>query len=123
MLGLAACSANVTVPVGSACSLDDVCSTGFCIRETDANGKPTQWAGGYCSGNCASHACPQGSCLALGDGNSYCVATCAADGDCRQGYVCATAVSACLPDCRKGWSCGSTLTCNSANGNCGAAGP
>ena len=119
MLALAACSSAVAVPVGGACSSNDVCLTGFCIPDTDASGQPTQWAGGYCSGNCASQSCPGGSsCLAMADNNRYCVATCAADSDCRADYVCAKAVSACLPDCRKGWSCGSTLTCNQTNGNC-----
>ncbi len=118
MLGLAACSANATVPVGGACSLDDACSTGLCILGADANGKDTPWSNGYCSGNCADAACPEGDCLALDDDRSYCLATCAADRDCRAGYVCAQAVSLCLPDCRKGWSCGTTLTCNATNGNC-----
>jgi hypothetical protein len=117
-LGLAACSANVTVPVGGACSLDDACATGFCIRDTDAAGKRTPWSDGYCSGNCANNACPQGTCLAMADGNSYCLASCSSDADCRLGYVCAKAVAACLPDCRNGWSCGTTLVCNTSNGNC-----
>jgi hypothetical protein len=121
LLAVAACSEITAVPVGGPCSYDDTCMTGLCIRGSDANGQPTAWAGGYCSGNCADTACPEGSCLALADGLKYCVATCSADGDCRAGYVCAKAVSACLPDCRKGWSCGSTLVCNSASGNCEVA--
>jgi hypothetical protein len=116
-LVLAACSANVTVPVGGACSADDVCATGYCIRDTNANGNPTHWAGGYCSGNCANHSCPQGTCLPIA-GKSYCVATCKTNHDCRAGYVCDETVSVCLPDCRKGWACGSTLSCNSSNGSC-----
>lgn len=120
-LGFAACASNATVPVGGACSLDDACSTGICFHDTDASGKSTPWTNGYCSGNCADAPCPEGICLALADSNSYCVSTCTADSDCRAGYVCAQAVSACLPDCRKGWSCGSTLTCNPANGKCEVA--
>ncbi|MBN2576841.1 MAG: hypothetical protein JXP73_19920 [Deltaproteobacteria bacterium] len=115
---LAACSSNLAVPVGGGCSSDDVCLTGFCILDTDASGQATHWEGGYCSGNCQKYSCPQGSCLTLADGKSYCVATCATDGDCRQGYICARAVSACLPDCRLGWSCGDTLTCNIDDGSC-----
>jgi hypothetical protein len=121
VLGLGACCTNHTVPVGGACSLDDACATGVCIPGTDASGRPTAWPDGYCSGNCESVACPQGSCLAMADGHSYCVSTCNTEGDCRPGYVCAEAVAACLPDCRKGWSCGSALACNSANGHCEAA--
>jgi hypothetical protein len=106
-----------TVEVGGACSSDNDCAEGFCIRDTDASDEPTHWTDGYCSGDCAS-TCPQGNCLTLADGNKYCVAECAADEDCRRGYVCAKAVAACLPDCREGWSCGSKLVCNSGNGNC-----
>jgi len=120
VLGLAGCSSNATVPVGSPCAMDDTCSTGLCLRAIDGSGQPTSWTNGYCSGNCANTPCPDGSCLAMADGLSYCVSNCAADGDCRTGYVCAKTVSACLPDCRKGWSCGSALTCNATNGNCAA---
>jgi hypothetical protein len=123
VLVFADCSSNTTVPVGGACTLDDACSTGFCIPDTDANGKPTQWTDGYCSGDCANSSCPEGRCLAMADNSGLCVSTCTTDSDCRMGYVCTQAVSACLPDCRKGWSCGTTLTCNSANGNCEAALP
>jgi hypothetical protein len=118
---LATCTSNVAVPVGGGCSSDDVCLTGFCIGDTDASGKATPWAGGYCSGNCERSACPQGSCLVMADNTHYCVAGCKADGDCRAGYVCDQHISACLPDCRKGWSCGSSLTCNSSDGSCDLA--
>jgi hypothetical protein len=121
VLGLAACSSNAAVSVGGPCATDDTCSTGYCIRAVDAKGQATSWANGYCSGNCANTPCPEGSCLSMADGYSYCVANCARDSDCRAGYVCALAVSACLPDCRKGWSCGSALTYNPANGNCEAS--
>jgi hypothetical protein len=118
-LTLVACSPeNSAVSVGGACSSDDVCLTGSCIRDTDTAGKATHWAGGYCSGLCGKRSCPQGTCLTMADGNKYCVATCRADGDCRSGYVCDQYARVCLPDCRKGWSCGSTLTCDSSSGNC-----
>lgn len=118
-LALAACSAtNEAASVGGPCSSDDVCVTGFCIAASDPNGKPSPWAGGYCSGNCADRSCPQGNCLALADGSNLCVVACQVDTDCRSGYVCDQAVTACLPDCRKGWSCGSELSCNADNGNC-----
>ena len=115
----AACGSNQAVPVGGGCSSDDTCSTGGCFRANNAMGQPTGWNGGYCSGSCASSSCPEGKCQSLADGNKYCLSSCSADGDCRSGYVCDKATSACLPDCRKGWSCGSTLSCNQSNGNCG----
>ena len=95
--------------MGGACQADESCVTGVCIPEASA-----AWSGGYCSGDCASTACPQGLCLVLADGLSYCVAECASDGDCRQDYICSAGVGACLPDCRLGWSCGSSLVCDMA---------
>lgn len=118
VLGLSACSPTVAAPVGAPCSLDVACFTESCIPAVDTGGKRTGWAGGYCSGDCSSVDCPQGICLAMADDHAYCVSACSADSDCREGYVCATAVGACLPDCREGWSCGASLACNADNGNC-----
>lgn len=119
LLALQACAAkNAVVPVGGACSSDDVCLTGSCIQATDLAGKATRWRDGYCSGNCDEHACPQGRCLTMADDSKLCVADCGSDGDCRAGYVCDQTVKACLPDCREGWSCGTTLVCNADNGSC-----
>ncbi len=115
-----ACSGRGNVAVGGPCRLDESCVTGVCLRES-GQGELRQWQGGYCSGNCAGQdrACPSGDCLRLEDGRSYCVSHCTENADCRRdGYVCATAVEACLPDCRLGWSCGSTLSCDAQTGTC-----
>jgi hypothetical protein len=106
-----------TTQVGGACIYDVTCTTGTCFAATDSGGNATGWTGGYCSGDCSS--CSQGKCQALEDGKSYCLASCSSNTACRSGYLCAPAISVCLPDCRNGWSCGSTLTCNQSTGNCG----
>jgi hypothetical protein len=111
------CSNRGTVAVGGACSSDEACVTSVCIREDDSSSNPA-WTGGYCSGNCADTACPQGLCLTLDDGHSYCVSSCGGNQDCRSGYVCSTSVGACLPDCRLGWSCGPDLICATNSGEC-----
>ncbi|MBN2575413.1 MAG: hypothetical protein JXP73_12690 [Deltaproteobacteria bacterium] len=111
------CSNRGSVAVGGACRADESCVTGVCIPEA-STASSTAWSGGYCSGNCATTTCPQGLCLTLADGRSYCVSECAGDGDCRAGYVCSAGVGACLPDCRLGWSCGSFLVCDMATGAC-----
>jgi hypothetical protein len=71
------------------------------------------WTSGSCSLACpTSSECPANSlCVTMEDGSAYCASACTAGTDCRGGYVCASAVGACLPDCRLGWSCGSTLVC------------
>ena len=115
---LPACSTRGTVSVGGACAMDESCVTGVCHTETRSNPRGRAWIGGYCSGNCAALACSEGLCAQLADGKSYCLSKCAAAGDCRANYVCATSVGACLPDCRLGWSCGPVLQCDSATGTC-----
>lgn len=112
-----ACTARGTVVVGGACTRDESCTTGVCIR---ANGSATAsaWVGGYCSGNCAQTGCPEGVCLLLADGLSYCLAACQGDSACRAGYVCSATARACLPDCRLGWSCSSALVCDDTTGSC-----
>lgn len=119
VLASLACSGRSNVAVGGPCRLDESCVTGVCLRESGQEER-RQWQGGYCSGNCAGQdrACPSGGCLRLEDGKSYCVSHCTQNADCRDGYVCATTVEACLPDCRLGWSCGSTLSCDAHTGTC-----
>jgi hypothetical protein len=110
---------DAPVALGLACAADASCSSGFCIEEMrTASG--VSWTGGTCSQACgASSACPSGSaCVAFSDGSSLCVASCASDGECRAGYVCAEGVSGCLPDCRLGFSCGATLACDAGSGHC-----
>ncbi|HEY5956483.1 MAG TPA: hypothetical protein VIV60_08025 [Polyangiaceae bacterium] len=88
--------------------------------EESRSGSQVSWTGGTCSQSCSSSiACPDGTnCIAFDDGSSLCLTRCTASDGCRTGYVCSSAVSACLPDCRLGFDCGSSLTCNQANGNC-----
>jgi hypothetical protein len=112
------CSGRSNVKVGGACTRDESCTTGVCIRET-RQGDQIFWQGGYCSGDCGTQKeCLPDSCLSLEDGRFYCVSSCNSNDDCRTGYVCAASVGACLPDCRLGWSCGSSLTCNTETGTC-----
>jgi hypothetical protein len=112
------CSGRSNVGIGGPCALDESCITGVCIRET-RQAERRLWPGGYCSGNCANgQPCPSASCQRFEDGRSYCVSLCGEEGDCRAGYVCSTAIWACLPDCRSGWFCGSTLVCNEKTGTC-----
>lgn len=116
-----ACSGRGTVAVGGACTRDEACVTGACIREKSTMGL-VAWTGGYCSGDCSSAVCPEGTCVAFSDGRSYCVSPCADNAQCRAGYICSAGVGACLPDCRLGWSCGPSLVCDSLTGACTVAG-
>src|SRR5512145_1725466 len=79
------------------------------------------WKGGYCTQWCGIAAgCPDAaSSVTYADGTVYCATSCGSDTDCRDGYVCAPSVNACLPDCRQGWSCGSSLACNTDTCWCG----
>jgi hypothetical protein len=105
-------------PIGAPCTWNVECTSGLCTPEQGTSG-PTYWTGGACTQDCTSEACPSGStCVTYESGGKFCSPTCAATSDCRSGYVCATAVQACLPDCRLGWSCGSALTCNAETGTC-----
>lgn len=112
------CELAATKPVGAACALNAECLSGLCIPEQKQDAG-VAWTSGSCSLECPTRTeCPTSStCVPLEDGSSYCASVCAADTDCRSGYVCAVAVGACLPDCRLGWSCGATLVC-SASGEC-----
>jgi hypothetical protein len=114
------CTGRSNVGVGGPCARDESCITDVCLHEVRQEGQ-SLWQGGYCSGNCQKEECPSGSCLHLEDGLSYCVSSCTANSDCREGYRCVSTTptdKACLPDCRLGWSCGSTLTCNDETGTC-----
>jgi hypothetical protein len=111
------CTSRGTVAVGGACNRGESCVTGVCIRESNTLSS-VAWLDGYCSGNCGSATCPEGLCLTLADGYSYCLAECLNDAECRAGYVCSSGVHACLPDCRLGWSCGPALVCDTATGAC-----
>jgi hypothetical protein len=113
------CGVPATKPVGEPCTADAECLGGVCIpaQKQDAG---TSWVGGSCSQACSlTEGCPAGSvCVTFEDGRSYCALECVDRTACRDGYVCSSAVSACLPDCGLGWSCGSTLVCNTSTGEC-----
>jgi hypothetical protein len=117
LLFLAACTDRGTIPVGGRCTIDESCTTGLCLRETKTESGQA-WRGGYCSGLCETTPCPDAQCVAFADGHKYCTSECSDNGDCRSGYVCSKAVSACLPDCGLGWSCGSALSCDQGTGEC-----
>jgi hypothetical protein len=105
-------------PIGAPCTWNVECISGLCTPELGASG-PTYWSGGSCTQDCSAAACPDGSnCVTFTTGDALCVDACAASGECRTGYVCATSVGACLPDCRLGWPCGSALACNAQTGTC-----
>ena len=96
---------------GEGCADAEGCRSGSCVPEVNEMGAPTGWVGGYCVGSCvlpsgfnnndffAGDALPAGSCegeavcIPAGDGQSRgdlgrCYASCAGDGDCREGYTC-----------------------------------
>jgi hypothetical protein len=82
--------------VGDPCTSDNDCmvnaslfNAGSCIQNTETDGGPSGWPGGYCAPICFSGSCPgNGLCLS----NGYCYEPCNAPGTgrstCRQGYVC-----------------------------------
>jgi hypothetical protein len=122
--GLSACPIAVERSIeqrriGEPCVADSLCTDGLCIREQTTS-EGAAWMDGYCSMECSQNDCPEGTCVPFAGGEAYCATTCSAGGECRSGYVCATAVGACLPDCRSGWSCGDLLQCDEETGTCGA---
>jgi hypothetical protein len=82
---------------GDPCSFDNDCmasssflNIGSCIMDTETDGGPSGWPGGYCAPNCQVGSCPgNGVCMPY---NQYCYEPCPAPGTgrstCRQGYVC-----------------------------------
>ena len=70
--------------VGTPCSANNGCNSGFCIAIAD-------FPGGYCSSPCGGHlgSCEPGSdCYQLESGSSFCLAVCTRDAECRDGYGC-----------------------------------
>jgi len=90
LLGLFGCSAEV----GDACSSDVDCGQG---RVCDRSSR-----GGYCTVSpCAPGTCPDNSvCVEFENKESYCMALCDSDGDCRSGYRCDDETGA-APYCRQ----------------------
>ena len=71
--------------VGDGCASNSDCGSGLYCE--------SGFTGGYCTADCASSSsdCPSGStCFDIGVDDPYqiCFLDCAADGDCRDGYVC-----------------------------------
>jgi len=107
-------------PPGSACWVDSDCQDGTCWTPKK-DGLP----GGYCViEGCTQDSCPTGSsCVSFNDGVDRCVASCAADSDCREseGYVC-SAKNVCWPGTgtvAPGGSCGADDQCmGGANAIC-----
>ena len=85
---------------------DAECATGLCV---------TQFAGGYCSTQCsASQTCPSGAtCVELSPGVDRCLQSCAADTECRTGFVCS--VHLCIPACTTSTECGPGNYCDSSH--------
>ncbi|MBI5482334.1 MAG: hypothetical protein HY906_25995 [Deltaproteobacteria bacterium] len=106
------------VPPGGSCGYDTDCmdaANGYCY--VDAAGG---WVGGYCvTLYCTAGSCPAGSkCIEpfFSGGESACIATCAADWDCREGYVCYQQAGdpldqTCLPGCATDDDCPSGFAC------------
>ncbi|HUJ28460.1 MAG TPA: hypothetical protein VLW85_20705, partial [Myxococcales bacterium] len=80
--------------LGESCNGDPDCATGL-----SCNPLGIGFPEGYCTSDCsASGTCASGTCTALSSGPKVCAVTCAADTDCRQGYVCCAAEGdVCLP--------------------------
>ena len=112
-------SASARQAVGLGCSTSAGCLSGVCVAE-QRTASGVSWTAGTCSQVCsAQSACPAASaCVTFADDSSLCLGSCAKVEDCRAGYVCSSAVGACLPDCRLGFSCGTSLGCDSVTGAC-----
>ncbi len=110
LLAIFACAEKDDKPIGAACEEKKDCDSGLCFQQ-ERWGESTGWTGGYCSDKC-TESCSRGAeCIEIGE-NSYCMASCVRDSDCRGGYLCNPSVRACLPDCREGWDCGDAYVCD-----------
>lgn len=79
--------------LGESCNADADCSTGLLCNPLSIG-----FPNGYCTADCSVASCASGACTALASGSKVCGASCAADSDCRQAYVCCGALgSVCLP--------------------------
>jgi hypothetical protein len=133
-----------TIPAGSACASASECGPSpwfSCLSELAADGGPSGYAGGYCTGDCSqvetlsraiSWCGPSSACLWVGLGSDArgdllswrCFGQCdpANDGGCRPGYSCQEPNSGagfvCLPDCRLTPGLCGTKFCDPASGRC-----
>ncbi len=102
---------------GDACDASESCPADyFCFEERFGG-----WPGGAClSFGCdpdSGAGCGEGAtCVASTTGDGLCVAECAGEGDCREGYGCRE--GACVPSCESDDDCSSGRVCNPAVGIC-----
>ncbi len=106
----------VLAPLGAPCTATTDCASGVCLAAESA-GAPTGWTDGLCAEYCTNWTCPLEAACAVLSGHALCLPACAADGDCRPGYVCAAEFGVCLPDCNGGFACGPGLECG-PDGHC-----
>lgn len=79
---LAPLTSACTAVVGDSCETQTDCGASmFCERSMPD---------GYCTlQDCETRGCPdEGVCIVFDPDTSYCMAACAKNGDCRDGYVC-----------------------------------
>lgn len=93
--------------MGAGCTADADCDTGWCLQEKS-------FKDNYCSLSCASQSCPDKSTCHDYAGFKFCLRSCGADTDCREGYVCDYSV--CVPPCTADKFCASGDMC--INGRC-----
>ncbi|AGP36600.1 hypothetical protein BE04_32925 [Sorangium cellulosum] len=102
-------------PDGSACTEDSVCSGEWCLSQAQYG-----FPGGYCSGFCGDgigECTGGGTCyIDPGDTTGICLTPCAADSDCRDGYIC-DADNTCWPGCTSDAQCSDGYVC-SPTGRC-----
>lgn len=91
-------------PAGSACTQNGQCQGKWCLQSVHVAGAPKTMTGGYCTQDCSTFPCPQGSiCFENKDGagtllNKVCIKECAQNSDCRESenYSCPSGL--CLPN-------------------------
>lgn len=82
LITLACIVSACATQIGDECDYDTECPAGAYCDST--------MPGGMCTESpCRPGECPSESvCVEFDNGQSYCMASCESDGDCRDGYVC-----------------------------------
>lgn len=104
--------------VGAPCAGSPDCGRGgICLGEADG------YPAGYCtagpcdpSGSAPALTCPAGARCVAAASSALCLDACAADGECRAGYICLSGT--CLPRCLGSADCGTAQVCDLASGRC-----
>lgn len=123
-------------PAGESCTTAGQCAGNICVPELVSAPSCVQacWAGGYCTQDCTSTACPSGSSCSLytfANNVKRCVANCQWDGgqgDCRDSYICdrytvvGSSQATCFKRCNVNSSCQPGTTCQPNGFCCGAVG-